>query len=221
VRHVLEDFAREVQRGAHARMSERQRARRCARQCNEFRDIFRRHVVVDHEYVGIRIHLRDRSQILHRVIRQFLVEAAVDNDVGAGQHADCIAIGSRFRHAIRGDVAACAGHVLDDDRLSERLAEPVGQKPGHDVDPGRKSEQQPNIRIIRLCAGGKSREQKERCHAGETQRAHDDAPVAAGNRREGTAIGRFSVEAICSTMRRRFQSTAFPADKKEPAHNKI
>jgi hypothetical protein len=85
----------------------------------------------------------------------------------------------------------CTGHVLDDDRLSERITEPVRQKPHDDIDAGRKSEQQPDIsrRIFRLRAGGKSREQDEYRRARETNGPHHKAPVAGDARPDPTSAG--------------------------------
>jgi hypothetical protein len=125
-----------------------------ARQRYEFSDICRRHIVIDYQHIGVTVDLRHGDQILQGIIWQPLVQGAVDDDASGGHHADGVAIGTGLRDMVHGNVAAGAGHVLDDDRLAQGHAELIGQKPSHGIDARCESEQQPDIaiRIVRLGA---------------------------------------------------------------------
>ncbi len=75
----------------------------------------------------------DRREILARVVADVAVERRIDRErAGAAEHQR-VAVGRGLRHRARGDRAAGAGAVLDDDVLAERLAHLLGDDARHHV----------------------------------------------------------------------------------------
>ncbi len=179
--HRLEQLAGEVQRGADARVPIGELAGLGARESRELERRSGRHVVVDDEHVGVAVDLRHRDEVLERIVGQVLVELAVDHDVAGRHDADGVAVGGRLDDVVHGDVTAAAGHVLDDDRLAQDIAELVGHQPGRGIDAGGKSEQQPDVAIrIVLRGRGNGSSQEEGRGEGKADRSHHQTPSSGG-----------------------------------------
>ena len=83
--------------------------------------------------------LDDRRKAPQRVVRQALVEACVHHE-GVDRHHDGVAVGLGAGGALRADVAAGAGLVLDHDRLVPALAQLLADDARKHVDAGARRE---------------------------------------------------------------------------------
>jgi len=87
-----------------------------------------------HQHVDVRGDEGDRREVAHRVEGHARVDARIDAVRGDAAHAERVAVGRRLRDEVHADVPACAGAVLDHDRLSERLAERRRERAAKRVD---------------------------------------------------------------------------------------
>ena len=117
-----------------------------------------------HEQHVRRVHqLRDRREVLDRIVGQVLEQAGIHRDRGRGeQQRMAVRIGARHqRHA---GVAAAAGAIVDDHALAERLRQRLGQDARDDVGrpAGRERHDQRDGagRIVRLGGRGRQRGQQ-------------------------------------------------------------
>jgi hypothetical protein len=93
--------------------------------CDQFAEAVRRHVLSGNDHLRIAGDLRNRLEILHQVIRQSK-HRAVQDLRGPVADADRVAIAGGTGDAPDADCRRRPGDVLDDDRLTERLAHPLG-----------------------------------------------------------------------------------------------
>ena len=113
---VLEELHREVMRRAVAGRAvvDLARARLRAARSNSAAVFAFSDGCVDQREAGDR-ERRDRREILDRVVRDLLEEAAVQHD-RVRRHQQRVAVGRRLRRGLGADVAARADAVVDDDR---------------------------------------------------------------------------------------------------------
>ena len=75
----------------------------------------------------------DRGEILARIVTGVGVERRVDRERAGAAEDQRVAVRCTPRHGPRGDRAAGAAAVLDDDLLAQRLAHFVGDDTGHGI----------------------------------------------------------------------------------------
>ena len=86
-----------------------------------------------HEQHVRRVHqLRDRREVLDRIVGQALEQAGVHRDRGRGEQQR-VAVRVGARHHRDAEVAAAAGAVVDDHALPERLRQRLRQDARDDV----------------------------------------------------------------------------------------
>ncbi|MNT28488.1 hypothetical protein D3C72_1641790 [compost metagenome] len=106
---------------------------RLLQQRDEFLQVVGRHVLVDDDGVGVERGLRDRLEILDRVVAHVLVERGVDAVRTRDAQHQGVAIGRGARHVFRADVTARARLVFDDDGLAPLLGQAFGHQARGDV----------------------------------------------------------------------------------------
>jgi hypothetical protein len=132
-RGPLEQLAGEMLRGAHTGGAEAVFSGRRADQGDELLHVADRQVVGNRQDVGGGRDLRDRRQVLERIIAHLVEQAGIDDDLGGVREQQGVAVGRRLGDAVAGDVAAGARHVLYHDRLFPGLCQLVADRPRDDV----------------------------------------------------------------------------------------
>jgi hypothetical protein len=112
---------------------------------------------------------RDRGEVPRRIDGQVPEDRGVDRDRADVPEEDRVAVGRGLGGRVHGDVARCAGTILDDDRLAEDLGEPRADDPRNDVRraTGGEGNDHPDrtIRVGRLAQRKRRKErQRERDH---------------------------------------------------------
>ena len=67
------------------------------------------------------------AKSLQRIVRQIAAQRGIDRDRSDRREEERVAVGLRLGHVLGRDRAVGARPVLDDDALSERRPEPIGQ----------------------------------------------------------------------------------------------
>ena len=87
-----------------------------------------------HHHLRQAQHLRDRREILLRVIRQLVEQKRIAGDRRFAGQQQRVAVGGRLGDGHRADDGGRAGLVVDDDRLLPLALQLLGQHAGDDVD---------------------------------------------------------------------------------------
>ncbi len=163
-------------------------------QCDQFLDVARRHLGVDYQHQRRRAQHADRRDVLDRVERHRLEHAGIDRMV-VRHHAERGAVRGRLDHSGRTGDAARAGHVLDDDRLAERLAKRRRSGPDDRIDARTRADwqdQPDRLAGPRLRLGGAERIQRRRAEHAERDgrgRQFDHVATARHRGRDRTRAG--------------------------------
>ncbi len=125
-----------------------------------------------HQDIGGVDELRDRDEILERVIGQVLEQRRIDRDRGRGQEQR-VAVRRRPRRHAHPGIPCRPGPVVDDDGLAERSTKRGREDAGDDVGrPARRERHDQRDRPLRIGgAGGHRREDRE--HGGSAAPASD------------------------------------------------
>ena len=115
-----EQFHRQMRAGADAGRGKIDLPGPRFREGDELLQVARRQRRVNHQHVGQRNRLRDRRQILQRVIGHFFVHRRIDRQ-RADTHQQRVAVRGCARHGFAADHGARARPVFDDDLLAEEL----------------------------------------------------------------------------------------------------
>ena len=123
-------------------------------------------------------HHRDRREILDRVIRQRLEERQSGRQHAAVGEEERVAVRRRLRDRRRGDPAARAAAVVDDDGLLPEIGETFLEDAAEDVGPaaGRRRNEHPDrLRgvLLRESRGRESDRRKGGCEDGAGHPYHD------------------------------------------------
>jgi hypothetical protein len=115
------------------------------------------------EHVGRVDELRDRDEILERIVRQVLEQRRVDGDRRRGEEQR-VAVGRRPRRHAHAGVASGARPVVDDDGLAQRSMQRGRENVGDDVGrPARRERHDQGDRPFRIGgARGQHREHRQR-----------------------------------------------------------
>src|SRR5439155_20345076 len=140
-------------------------ARIAARVLEEFADARDGGLGGDHQNVRAAAHERDRREVLLRVERQRPVQRHVDR-VGRRRDEQRVAVGRALRDEIGADIAAGAGLVLDDDRLSQGFRKTRAQSARGEIRDSarRKSDDEPDW--FRRVLSKRRQRKKQRDHPG-------------------------------------------------------
>ena len=103
------------------------------RKTGSFLRRFRRYAGIYDEHQRCRTDQNDGRKVFRGVeFDHALGQRRIDCECG-GREQNGVTVGRRFGDGIRAYHAACSGTVVDDERLSELLAQHLGQDPGLDV----------------------------------------------------------------------------------------
>ena len=141
--HHLEQFAGHMTGRAVAGRRHGDFARIGLGVSDEFRNCLGREFGVDHDDIGQTRGARDRRDVANEiVVERRPVQCRVD-DVRRADRQQRIAVGGRTHDGLGGDIARGAGPILDDDRLTETLLQPLPDHAGEKVRraAGRKADQ--------------------------------------------------------------------------------
>ncbi|CPP17394.1 Uncharacterised protein [Bordetella pertussis] len=133
IRHALEQFGRQVRRGAGARAGVERLGRVGLEIGQQFADAFGRHRRIDHQHVHHGGDLGDRREVLDVVVARVLVQARIDGVRVDRAHVERVAVGRRVGARLGADIAAGAGPVLDHHGLAPHLAEIVGNQAREEI----------------------------------------------------------------------------------------
>jgi hypothetical protein len=126
-----------------------------------------------------------RNEVAERVIRQALVERNIDRHGRCRRHQQRVAVGRGLLHRDRGDDAAGAGLVLDDNALAEPLLQILRHHPRQKIGAATRRERiddrnRPRGIVLRECCRRRQQQQaNEPCEA----RLHDGRPSHRAERR--------------------------------------
>ena len=136
-------------------------ARIALQQLDQIGDGVDPHTRVDHQRAGLRDQLRDRRDILLRIVGQLGEQQRVDRERPADADADGGAVGRGLGDRVGADIAARARLVLDDEGRCPHVSgrEPVGDHARDDVGRGAGAERHDDVHRFRRpglrgsCAG--------------------------------------------------------------------
>ncbi|MNN19613.1 hypothetical protein D3C81_1328620 [compost metagenome] len=109
-------------------------------QVDQLQQVLRRDVAVDEQIHASGGRLRDRREVLRRIVGQRPDDRRRDHCCRRVAVQQGVAVGRRLLHRAHGDGAARPGPVFDDDRLLERYRQPPRERAGEHVGsrPGRR-----------------------------------------------------------------------------------
>ena len=132
--------------------------------------------------------LRDADEIAQRVVADFAVHRRHDGLRRLRADEQRVAVRRRFRHVFGADDAACAGAVLDEERLSDALGEPLREDARRQIDSAARGERNHDahgLRRIRLGkdTGGEPGEYKQQTQIPESPRRNAPDPAFSYTRK--------------------------------------
>ena len=130
--HHLEQFARQMHRGADAGRGHVDLARVGLGERDELGHGAGRHRLVHLHHVGGAHQTGDRRDVLEKIERQRFIERGVDGARGRHEQ-NRVAVRRRIDHRLGGDIAPCPAPVLDHHLLAEMLRQPLRHDPRHHV----------------------------------------------------------------------------------------
>jgi len=165
---AAQHLAGQVGAGAIAVRGVTEAARPGRGQLDQFADIVRGHLGVDHDHAGRLGHQGDRGEALLRVIAQVLVEPRVDGERGVGGHQQRVAVRPGAGHEVRAGDRGGAGlhHHRLAQALAQFLADDARHQVGHAARGIRHDQADGLARVVGACragGGGRGAEGKRCC----------------------------------------------------------